>query len=243
MKRMMIVGASSGIGYGCARFLLERGVSLGLASRRTAPLEALADEFPGQVVYESIDVASPDAPERIRSLAARMGGLDYYFHVAGMGIGNSELDPETEAEIFGVNTVGAVRCVAAAYSLMKERGGNIAVLTSVAGTKGIGDMAAYSASKGAVSEWLVALEQRARRDKVPVSFTDIRPGFIDTPLLGGKRQMMEMSLEYAVPLIIGALARRPRVAVIDWRWNLVVGLWRLIPNSLWVRIPLRMDAL
>ena len=104
-------------------------------------------------------------------------------------------------------------------------------------------MAAYSASKGAVSEWLVALEQRARRDKVPVSFTDIRPGFIDTPLLGGTRQMMEMSLEYAVPLIIGALARRPRVAVIDWRWNLVVGLWRLIPNSLWVRIPLRMDAL
>ena len=48
---------------------------------------------------------------------------------------------------------------------------------------------------------------------------------------------MTMRMPYAVPRIIKALLRRKRVAVIDWRWNLLVGLWRLISNSLWVKIP------
>ena len=39
----------------------------------------------------------------------------------------------------------------------------------------------------------------------------------------------------------GALAKRKRVAVIDWRWNVVVGLWRLLPNALWVRMPVRIS--
>lgn len=49
---------------------------------------------------------------------------------------------------------------------------------------------------------------------------------------------MTMRLPYAVPKVLKALQRRKRVAVIDWRWNLLVGLWRLIPNALWVKIPM-----
>ena len=47
-----------------------------------------------------------------------------------------------------------------------------------------------------------------------------------------------MTLDYAVPKIIEAIVRKRRVAVIDWRWNIVVGLWRMIPDCLYVRMNL-----
>ena len=52
-----------------------------------------------------------------------------------------------------------------------------------------------------------------------------------------------MQLPYAVNRIARALKSRARVAVIDWRWNILVGLWRLIPNALWVRLPIPVDSL
>lgn len=50
-----------------------------------------------------------------------------------------------------------------------------------------------------------------------------------------------MSLDYAVPLIIKAIVKAPRVAVIDWRWNLLVGAWRSIPNSLWTHVNMKIS--
>ena len=65
-----------------------------------------------------------------------------------------------------------------------------------------------------------------------------------TPLLAPDRQYpMAMSLQHVVPLIDKALRRKQRVAVVDWRWNLIVGLWRMIPDWLWVRLPIRVDTL
>ena len=52
-----------------------------------------------------------------------------------------------------------------------------------------------------------------------------------------------MQLPYAVPRILRAMRRRARVAVVDWRWNMLVGLWRLVPNALWVKIPMPVNSL
>lgn len=80
--------------------------------------------------------------------------------------------------------------------------------------------------------------------KLHIKFTDIRPGWIRTPLLDDDRNYpMIMQLPYAVPRIIRAIRRRRRVSVVDWRWNILVGLWRLIPNSLWVRLPVPVETI
>lgn len=233
------MGASSGIGFACAEALAKRGVKVGVAARRCAALKQLKARYPEFVEYSEIDVTAPAAASQIEELIDRLGGLDIYFHVAGIGYSNPELDPEKEVKIFETNTCGAVRCVCAAYRYFRSHNirGQIAVLTSVAGTNGLGHLSAYSASKGALQKWLVALEQLSHDTGAGISFTDIRPGWIQTPLLQpGADYPLCMSTEYAVPRILKAIIRRKRVAVIDWRWNIIVGIWRLIPNALYTHL-------
>lgn len=244
MKRVIIMGASSGIGYACAEVLARGGVHVGLAARKTEKLRELQKKYPGCVHYMDIDVTQPEAVDKLNKLIERLGGMDIYFHVSGIGYQNTELDPEKEVAIFNTNTLGFVRCISAAYQYFRKNDikGQIAALTSVAGTKGIGALSAYSASKAADQAWLLALEQLSINTGAGISFTDIRPGWVATPLLTpGKKYMMEMNLDEVVPQIIKAIVRKKRVAVIDWRFNLLVGLWRLVPNSLYRYINLPIE--
>ena len=239
MKKIVIMGASSGIGYACAEALAKRGVKVGVAARHTKPLEELRRKYPDQVEYARIDVTKPAAVGQMEALIQKLGGMDIYFHVAGIGYENTSLDPEAEVDIFNTNTVGFVRCISAAYRYFRNNHirGHIAAVTSVAGTNGLARLSAYSASKAAGQKWLVALEQLSNDSDAGITFSDIRPGWVRTPLLvPGNKYPMTMSLEYAVPRILKAIVRRQRVAVIDWRWNIVVGLWRMIPNILWTHM-------
>lgn len=244
MKKIIIMGASSGIGYAVARAFAEQGFRVGIAARRTDTLKALKARFPEQIEYASIDVNDPAGVQKLYNLAKALGGMDIYFHVAGIGYDNPTLDPEREATIVNTDATGFARMICAAYSWFSERGlkGHIAAVTSVAGTKGIGRMAAYSASKKFGQTYLVALEQLAREEKSGITFTDVRPGWIKTPLLADKTRFpLEMSIDYAVPRIIKAIVHKRRVAVIDWRWHIVTGLWRLIPDRLWTRMHIRLS--
>ena len=239
MKKVIIMGASSGIGLRCAEELARRGVRVGIAARHIEPMMLLKKKYPDTVEYASIDVTGPDAVDKLYKLIDAVGGMDIYFHVAGIGYENMQLDPEAEVKIFETNLVGFVRCISGAYRYFTQRGirGQIAAVTSVAGTNGIGRLSAYSASKGGAQKWLVALEQLSKNCGAGITFTDIRPGWIRTPLLVPDCEYpMTMTLDYAVPRILRAIVRRKRVAVIDWRWNIVVGLWRAIPNLIWTRI-------
>lgn len=242
------MGGSSGIGYACAEALAKGGVKVGVAARRTDSLKSLKEKYPGCVEYMAIDVTDKDAGAKLLNLVKLIGGMDIYFHVAGVGYEDPALDPEVETRMFETNTVGLVRCISTAWRYFRDNGirGHIAALTSVAGTNGIGRMAAYSASKAAAQKWLVALEQLSHDTGAGITFTDIRPGWIDTPLLApGKKYPMEMSLDYVVPLVLRAIVKKRRVAVIDWRWNILVGLWRMIPNALYthLRLPASMPGL
>lgn len=239
MKKVMIMGASSGIGYHLAEMLASRNVKVGLASRHTETLERLKELYPENVEYMSIDVTLPSAKEKMLELADKMGGMDIYVHVAGIGYENLGLQPEREVEIINTNSAGFSRMVCTAYRYFRDNGvkGQIAALTSVAGTNGMGRLSAYSASKKFGQTYLVALEQLSHAEHAGIIFTDIRPGWVDTPLLKpGVKYPMEMDVEYASRLILKAIVRKRRVAVIDWRWNIVVGAWRLIPNCLWTRM-------
>ncbi len=245
MKKIVIMGASSGIGYATAEAFASRGVKVGLAARRTEKLKELKEKYPEFVEYESIDITEPEAVGKLNELIARLGGMDIYFHVAGIGTENVDLDPETEVRILNTNTVGFARMICAAYRYFRENyiPGHIAALTSVAGTNGIGRLSAYSSSKAMNQKYLVALEQLSNNQGALISFTDIRPGWVKTPLLQeGRHYPMEMDLDYVVPQVIKAIVRRKRVAVIDWRWNLLVGLWRLLPDSVWTRLNLTIST-
>lgn len=233
------MGASSGIGLALAEAFASRGVSVGVAARRVEGLKELQKKYPERVVCEGIDVTHRNAPQLLDSLIKKLGGMDIYIHVAGIGYSNPELEPDREMEIVGTDALGFARMVSNAYNWFRSNGrrGRIAAVTSIAGTRGIGEMAAYSASKCFCSCYIDALDQLSRIQNVDISFTDIRPGWIRTPLVNPDRHYpFEMNLEIAVPEIIRAIVRRRRVAVIGIPWKVIVPLWRMLPRALWVRI-------
>lgn len=237
--RIIIVGASYGIGLCIARIYAQGGAQLGLMARSDGKMSDLQAMYPGQIKTAYADITRPEGAHALSALADALGGMDIYLHVAGIGYDNPEGDPEVDAAYVNTDATGAVRMIRTAYEYFarNKRRGHIAAVTSVAGTKGLGSMAAYSAAKRCVSTYLVALEQLAHTAHVPVSFTDIRPGWTGTGLLHAyKRYMLQMDVDKVAGDIVRAIAKRRRVAIIDRRWHILVALWRCIPNAIWIRL-------
>lgn len=240
-KRAVIMGATSGIGYEVARLLLSEGWKLGLTGRREENLRKLQSEFPGQVCIKAIDVKDEDAGNALFSLIDELGGMDMYFHSSGIGYQNANLDADIELNTLETNGTGFTRLVGTAFRYFRDIGkGHIAVISSIAGTKGLGIAAAYSATKRFQNTYIDALEQLASMKKIDIRFTDIRPGFVATNLLNdGKKYPMLMKTDYTARLIVKALNRKKRIAVIDWKYRILVFFWRLIPRCVWKRMSVK----
>lgn len=241
MKRIVIVGATSGMGLEVARLALRAGWRVGAAGRRTDRLEALRAEAPEQVEIRQMDVTDPAAPEQLATLIERLGGMDIYLHSSGIGFRNEALDPAIELATARTNAEGFIRMVTAAYTYFRSHGGGqIAVISSIAGTKGLGAAPAYSATKRLQNTYIDALAQLARMQRARIRFTDIRPGFVDTPLLASDGGYpMLMPADKVARRIFRAIVRGRRRVVIDGRFAVLVFLWKLIPAWLWERLAIR----
>lgn len=233
------MGASSGIGLRIAEEFAKRGITVGLAARHTKELKKLNEKYPKNVKYKSIDITHKDAPVHLTELINEIGGMDTYLHISGIGYDNPDLNPERDADIVTTNAVGFARMACSAYKYFRTNKikGRIAGITSVAGTNGIGKLAAYSASKKFAQTYLTALQQLSYDENSGIKITDIRPGWIRTPLLYNDiKYPLEMDIEYATPLIIKAIVKAPKVAYIDWKWGIICNLWKLIPNHIWTQM-------
>ena len=240
-KRAVIMGATSGLGYEVARLLLSDGWKLGLAGRREENLRKLQSEFPEQVCIKAIDVKDSNSDKALLALIDELGGMDMYFHSSGIGYQNARLDADIELNTLETNGTGFTRLVGTAFRYFKEKGrGHIAVISSIAGTKGLGIAPAYSATKRFQNTYIDALEQLAGMQKLNIRFTDIRPGFVATSLLNdGKNYPMLMKTPYAAKLIVKAVRKHKRVAVIDWKYSILVFFWKLIPRRIWKRMKVK----
>lgn len=243
MKRIVIIGASSGIGLKTALRFARMGWHVGVAARRTDNLRALKNQYRQQVEYAGIDITDDDTPERILELIKRLGGMDVMLDCAGTGWSNPQLDIAKETATVRTNVEGFIRVVDTAYRYFADNkiGGQIATITSVAGTKGIGISAAYSASKRFESTYLEALSQLTAVDGTGIRITDIRPGFIRTALLDPSRDYpMLMDVDYAADRVVRAITGRKHVAYIDWRWGLLTRAWSLIPSIIWRKLKINL---
>ena len=235
MKRAVVVGASSGIGREVAKLLLADGWTVGVAARRVELLQTL-----GAAAVEQIDVTAEDATDRLRHLINIIGGMDLFFYASGIGKQNRELKENIELATMRTNGMGFTRMIGEAYRYFAEQGsGHLAVITSIAGTKGLGPAPSYSATKAMQNVYLQALEQQARQRGLKIRFTDIRPGFVDTDLLSGDfKYPMMLKPELVAKDIIGAINRNKHIRVIDWKYRLLTAFWRRIPRWIWRRMKL-----
>jgi short-subunit dehydrogenase len=236
MKRAIVIGASSGIGFEVARLLLKEGYKVGVAARRMDLLQTVGDVD----VAEQIDVNDPQAGEHLREMISQLGGMDLFFYAAGIGKQNRELREDIELQTTTTNGVGFVRMIGEAFRYFAERGeGHIAAITSIAGTKGLGPAPSYSATKAMQNVYLQALEQQANARGLNIFFTDIRPGFVDTALLNGDfHYPMMMKPDMVAQHILRAIRHKKHICVINWKYRLLTMAWRRIPRFVWRRMKL-----
>ena len=241
MKRAVIIGASSGIGYEVAKILITQGWTIGAAARREDKLEELKSLAPEKIFIQSIDVTLEDAPANLQLLIDKLGGMDLFFLSSGIGFQNTTLEPSIEIKTVQTNAEGFVRMTTAAFNYFKEHGGgHLAVISSIAGTKGLGVAPAYSATKRFQNTYIDALNQLASMQKLNIKFTDIRPGFVKTNLLNdGKHYPLLMTPQFVAEKIVSAINHNKRVAIIDWKYRVLVFFWRLIPRCIWCRLSIK----
>ena len=163
MQKAIIIGATSGIGQEVARILVQQGWHIGIAGRRKEALHALQTTAPDRIVTEQLDVTEETATLHLHNLIEKLGGMDLFFLSSGVGHQNRDLQPDIELNTARTNVEGFTRMVTAAFNYFKEKGsGHIAVISSIAGTKGLGVAPAYSATKRFQNTYIEALAQLAR---------------------------------------------------------------------------------
>lgn len=241
MKRAIIIGATSGIGKEVAKGLLLQGWKIGVAGRRKTALDAFRTIAPDNIEVETLDVTQEDATERLHSLIKKLGGMDLFLLSSGVGHQNMELNADIELNTARTNVDGFIRMVTAAFQYFRQQGnGHLAVISSIAGTKGLGVAPAYSATKRFQNTYIDALEQLSYLQKLHIRFTDIRPGFVATDLLNdGKHYPLLMDAAEVGRHISWSLKRKQRVAVIDWRYRILVFFWKMTPRWMWKRLPVK----
>ncbi len=239
-KRAIIIGATSGIGREVAILLAQNGWTVGVAGRRENLLNDLVNSTAGVTCYKVIDVNDNDAPVLLSQLIEKLGGMDLYLHSTGIGWQNEELDVKKEICTVETNAMGFTRLITAAFRYFSEHGGGqLAAISSIAGTKGLGAAPSYSASKAYQQHYLESLQQLSTIRHNNITITDIRPGFVATDLIAGSNFPMQLKPSEVARTIVAAINSRKKVITIDWRYRILTALWRIIPRSLWVRMKIK----
>lgn len=251
IKKALIIGATSGIGREVALQLAAEGWHIGAVGRREERLISLQHQiqtsYSNRADYITADVTQEDSTMRIAQLVDKMGGIDLFFLSSGIGFQNVRLDVTLELQTITTNCQGFARMVTWAFHYFQSqdptlkasgRRGHIAVISSIAGTKGLGAAPAYSSSKRFQNHYMECLTQLSHMKHLSIDFTDIRPGFVATDLLSGGHYPLLMKPSAVAHDIVRALKKRRRIVTIDWRYRLLVFFWRLIPRFLWIRLPI-----
>ena len=242
MKRAIVIGASSGMGKEVCKLLLADGWQIGIGARRVEALEKLKQMKPEAIVTADIDVMADNALQKLEQLITDNGGMDLFFLASGIGKQNPNLESEIELRTVATNSMGFIRMVDTAFNWFANHGGKgqIAVISSIAGVKGLGMAPSYSATKAFQNTYIEALNQLANMRKLNISFTDIRPGFVKTDLLNdGKNYPLLMDKTKVAKKIVRAIYHKRSIKIIDWRYRVLVFFWRLIPHWLWVKLPIK----
>ncbi len=230
-QKIIIIGASSGIGRVLAETYAQQGNRVGITGRRRELLEEIQRTYPGQIYYRCFDVTGSENIPQLRFLVTELGGLDLLIISAGTGEPAEELKWSIDKAIVDTNINGFVEVANYTFNFFVSQGqGQLAVISSVAANRGSSYAPAYAASKAFQSIYAEGLAIKARKLKKPVFITCIEPGFVKTKMAhGGDRMFWMVPVEKAARQIIHAIERKKRKVYISRRWQIVVFLMRWVP--------------
>jgi short-subunit dehydrogenase len=238
MQRAIVIGASSGIGKELATILSEKGFAVGIAGRRQELLQELKSSLPGPCHTKRMDVADHAAAINLfEDLVREMGGVDLVIIAAGIGFINPDLNWTEEKNTIDVNVSGFAAVANSAYRyFVRAGGGHLVGISSIAAIRGGRDAPAYNASKAFLSNYLEGLRTKAVKAGIPITVTDILPGFVETAMAKGEGLFWVASPRKAALQIYSAIERKARRAYITKRWRLIALLLKVLPDFLYSKL-------
>jgi short-subunit dehydrogenase len=238
MKKAIIIGATSGIGQGLAKILVENDYMVGITGRRTELLENLKLETPNSYIVKTFDVTDTKvAVEKLEELTSELGGLDLLILSSGTGDINDKLDYEIEKRTIDTNVVGFT-CIAdwTFKYFEKQKFGHLVAISSIGGLRGSRHSPSYNATKAYQINYLEGLRQKATKLKEQIYITDVRPGLVNTEMAKGEGLLWVMPVEKTVRQIFGAIKKKRKIACVTKRWGLIAIILKRIPRPIYDRM-------
>jgi len=245
-RRVLVLGATSGIAQAVARVYAADGARLGLVARSGEHLAAVASDLAvrgAEVVLQR--AADFRELERHRALVseaeAALGGLDVVLVAHGVLPDQRacQEDPRRAVDSWEVNFVSAASLMEAAAERMAVAGrGTLGVLSSVAGERGRADNYVYGAAKAALTVYAGGLGHRLQGSGVTV--VTIKPGPVDTPMVAGRNRSPRLVADVDVVgrRIHRALERGERLLYVPGKWRWIMAVIRALPIRLFERLKL-----
>ncbi len=236
--KVVISGASSGIGLALARLYLERGATVAVFARRGELLQTLAAEFPEKVFCYALDVRDASAIlQAAADFMTRVGVPDIVIANAGVSRGTLTEYVEDEAvfqNVMDINVLGMVKTFQPFLKAMRvAKQGTLVGIASVAGFRGLPGSSAYSASKAAAISYLESLRVEMHGSRVKV--VTVCPGYIKTPMTDINTYSMPFILDadVAAKRMARVIASGTSFAVVPWQMGVVGWVMKRLPNWLY----------
>lgn len=244
-QRVIITGASSGIGEALAKCFAYKGFDVGICARREQKLDdicrVLKQQYPKQNFFtQTLDINQLDqVPVRIKQLAKQLGSVDIIIANAGVTgkrrTGNGDVN--RDADILQTNLLGAIATIDAAIAIFRQQDyGHLVGISSFSAYRGIPGSAAYSASKAALSNYLDAVSTELHRKRIQI--TTIHPGFIATDISDNMQKYpFVISAKRASTLIYRAIRSGKKEATVpSWPWVPLKHIIKVLPAETLARV-------
>jgi short-subunit dehydrogenase len=237
-KKVIIIGASSGMGRELAKIMAAHNYIVGIAAPQEDLLISLQQEIPTKTYRAVIDVCADDARDKLNSLIAQMGDVDIVVICAGIGDPNPNLDFDIDKKTIDVDVVGFCAMTSVSmHHFIKQKHGHLVVISSIAGIRGNYTAPAYNASKAFISNYLQGLRKKIARENMHIDVTDIKPGFVDTVMKHTYAKPFWMiSAHKAAHYIFNGIVNKKKVVYVSPIWRLVAWGLYIAPNWIYNKI-------
>ncbi|MBT8265500.1 MAG: SDR family NAD(P)-dependent oxidoreductase, partial [Bacteroidia bacterium] len=182
------------------------------------------------------DCTSEQSSMIIDDLIDWLGGLDLLVFSAGIGQLDKNQGYTIENEANELNVMAFTKIADKSFRYFESKGhGHFVAITSVAGLKGHRLAPAYHAAKAYQISYLEGLRHKAINSNIPITITDIRPGFIDTGLVN-HRHFWIATKEKAAHQIYRIIKKKKNIGYVTKRWVLIALILKIIPHWIYNRL-------
>jgi decaprenylphospho-beta-D-erythro-pentofuranosid-2-ulose 2-reductase len=244
-RKILVLGATSGIAEATCRIWAFQGASLFLVARNAEKLAAVAADLKTRgASYVDTAVADLDDTDQHPALLAHavnsLTGMDIAYLAHGV-LGDqteAERDFNTAAQILHTNFVAPVSLLTwLANFCVQRRAGTLAVISSVAGDRGRKSNYLYGSSKAGLSAFLGGLRNRVDREGVTV--LTIKPGPVKTAMTAGMPKSEKFAdVDSVAESIVSAIDNRNDILYVPFQWQPIMFIIRNIPERIFKKLNL-----